>query len=230
MKRLLNPTIALITFTIGVATASVWQMSQRWNCLIQDASSFPSTVKLGPTSNPETEKYAVYSAIIKDMYLGSGIDLIVIQQSDCQSASEENEVSDESVEEMRRTMEEVAIRGMPPLKQETIDDFHSKSRKCYPLSRKLDIPGAYVLVDDRDLRKSFPRDEFDRGWRPFYAKYQHSSGIINFSNIGFDLEMNQAFVSTGRSCGGLCGAGYFVLLIKDQGRWKVEKKINTWVS
>jgi hypothetical protein len=229
MKRVLNPTVALITFAIGVAIATVWQMSPSQSS-IQDASAVPAAVEQAPAADLETENYAVYSALIKDMYLEEGVKLLVIQnQDDCQSASTESEAPKEKVEEMRRHMEEWATGQMPALKHETIDEFH-KSRKCNSLSHRLDVPVRYVLVNDKDLNGVFLKGEFDRAWRRFYAKYRDSSGIISFSNIGFNPEMNQAFVYTGRVCGGLCGMGYFVLLTKDLGRWKVESKICTWVS
>jgi hypothetical protein len=42
--------------------------------------------------------------------------------------------------------------------------------------------------------------------------------------------MNQALVAPSHGCGGLCGAGYYVLLTKKDGVWKVEAKRMTWVS
>ena len=134
------------------------------------------------------------------------------------------------MEEMRRGMEEWATEPMPALKRETIDDFFMSARKCTSLNWKLDIPVKYLMVSDDDLEPLFPEGEVDRWWRRFYARYPDSSGIINFSHIGFDDQMNQALVVTGRSCGGLCGAGYFVLLKKDHGLWSVQYKVNTWVS
>ena len=87
-----------------------------------------------------------------------------------------------------------------------------------------------MLVGQKDLEPLFPKGEFDRAWGKFYAKYPNSSGIINFSNPGFNRIYTQAVVSTGRGCGGLCGAGYFVLLAKEHGAWTVKTKVETWVS
>jgi hypothetical protein len=182
-------------------------------------------------TNPETEKYAVYSALIKDMYISDGFKLLVIQTADdCPKPSDENKASDEKIEQMRREMEEYAVKQMPELRHETINDFHAQADKCQHLSRQFDIPVKYVLVTDKDIEPLFPKGEIDRAWQRFYAKYPHSSGIISFSNVGFNPEMNQAFVATSKGCGGLCGAGYYVLLTKKDGVWKVTSKTMTWVS
>jgi Alpha-L-rhamnosidase N-terminal domain len=124
------------------------------------------------SGNSESEKYAVYSAVIRDLDSRETVDLLV---------------------------------------------------------RKLDVPIKYILVDNQDLKELFPKDG-DRWWTRFYTKYRYSSGIIDFSNVGFSHEMDQVFLYTGRICGGLCGAGYFLLLTRDRCGWKVQDRINVWVS
>jgi hypothetical protein len=219
MKRLLNPTVALITFSVGMITASIWQMNSLWNSTV-DATA-PSIEPLALSPDAETEKYTVYSAVIRDMYVEDFIQLLVIKhEHDCEVPSPQQEGS------LLPDSEQWAIKQMPGLKGETIDDFQSKPRRCNSLTSKLDIPISYELVDDRELEKLFR----DRSWTGFNARYPSSSGIIILSTIGFNREMDQAFLYTARGCGGLCGAGYYVLLTKDDRGWKVQKKINVWVS
>jgi hypothetical protein len=227
MRRLLHPTVALVTFLIGVSVASVWFIVRHQDFQMSEIRPVPVlTAPLFPQVSPEVEKYAVYSALIKDMYVEDEIELLVIgQETGCQTPSD-----NEQVEEMRLDMEKHAIESLPELERATIADFRVRTKECHSLSQQLDIPIKYVLVTERELERLFPANEFDRAWSRFYSKYPKSSGIINFSNVGFNGDMNQAFVSTGRGCGGLCGAGYFVLLVKEQGVWKVHSKVNTWVS
>lgn len=227
MRRLLNPTVALFTFLTGVSATSIWFIVRQQD--FQKAVIRPVPViatPLLPQVNPEVEKYAVYSALIKEMYVGDEIKLLVIgQETGCHTPPD-----NEQVEEIRSEMEVRAIEGLPELERETVSDFRVRAKECHSLSRQLDIPIEYVLVTDKELDRSFPTGEIDREWSRFYAKYPESSGIIDLSNVGFNREMNQALVSTGWGCGGLCGAGYFVQLVKEQGVWKVQAKVNTWVS
>jgi hypothetical protein len=227
MQWLLNPAVAMITFIIGICLSGLWHWERPQNSRDFQSGTIP-TYKV--QTNAESERYAVLSAVIKDIYVDDGVKLLVIEHQGRCPTPAQGEATDEKVQEIRHQMEEYAFKGLGELKRDTIDDFQSKANECHPLSSQLDIPIRYLLVTDKDLEPLFPEGEFDRGWTRFYAKYPASSGIISFSNVGFDLEMKQALVSTGRGCGGLCGAGYFVLLTKDKGLWKVQTKINTWVS
>jgi hypothetical protein len=175
----------------------------------------------------ESEEYAVYSALIKGMYIEDAVKLLVIYRdiSGCVPST-----NDEKVESMRRSMEEHAIKNLPELMQDTLDNYRVKGKECHTLRKQFNIPVKYLLVTDKDIEPLFPKGEVDRVWRRFYNKYPKSSGIISLSNIGLNGEMTQALVYTGRSCGGLCGAGYYVMLTKEDGFWSIKSKINTWVS
>jgi hypothetical protein len=197
----------------------------------QGVSESKPSVALTPQANIESERYAVLSALIKEMYIDDRTKLLVILHQDSgPTSSQTPEPHDERVEEMRGHMEDYAFKELPGLTPETVDSFHSEAKEYHPLARQLDVPTKYVLVRAKDLEPLFPKRKPDRAWSRFYARYPSSSGIISFSNPGFNGDLTQALVSTARSCGGLCGAGYFVLLAKDQGVWKVHAKVMTWVS
>lgn len=175
----------------------------------------------------ESEEYAVYSALIKDMYTGDAVKLLVIYRDipGCVSATNDKEVAS-----LRRSMEEYAIKHMPDLTQDTLDDYRVKGKQCHTLRKQFDIPVEYLLVTDKDIKPLFPEGKVDRVWRRFYARYPESSGIISLSNIGLNREMTQALVSTGRSCGGLCATSYYVLLAKENGIWSIKSKIPVGAS
>lgn len=156
--------------------------------------------------------------------------LLVISNTDPCPTPEPKETPNPKVLEMRQQMEDDAFQSLPELARETIDDFHAREKECHSLPKKLDIPIKHVVVASSDLDSLFPTGEFDRAWSRFYAKYPESSGIIGYSNPGFNRDYTQAVLSTSRGCGGLCGAGYFVLLAKDGGLWKIKTKTQTWVS
>ncbi|HYJ47199.1 MAG TPA: hypothetical protein VEV81_11360 [Pyrinomonadaceae bacterium] len=230
MRRLWNPTVALVTFLLGLACTSLWLSGGRI-FLKAEVPSFSSAPLFSQNqSDPEAEKYAVYSALIKDMYVDGRTKLLVIEGAgDCPSPSPADKVSDKDLKKMRDEMEGYAFKQFPELKLETIDDFHARTKECVSLNSRFEIPIEYVIVSYKEINSLFSKQGLD-GWDRFYERYPVSSGIIGFSNVGFNRAMNQALVSTSRSCGGLCGAGYFVLLKKEQGVWKVQSKQMTWVS
>ena len=178
----------------------------------------------------ELERAAVVSTVIREMYVNDGTRLLVIEHEDPCSSAEPKETPEPEVAQMRQQMEDHAFQNLPDLAHETIDDFHARTKECHHLANKLDVPVKYVLVGSKDLEPLFPKGSVDRGWHQFYAKYTNSSGIVQFSNPGFNRDYTQSVVSTGRWCGGLCGSGYFLLLTKDGGVWKVKTKVGTWVS
>jgi len=42
--------------------------------------------------------------------------------------------------------------------------------------------------------------------------------------------MTEALVYVAHTCDGLCGTGHYVLLLKVEGKWKVERKVMAWIS
>jgi hypothetical protein len=227
MRRFLNPTVALITFLIGVLAASLGLAIRQQGFEQPEVSpvALPSA-SIPLRNDPEDEKYAVYSALIRDMYVAEGTNLLVIgQETGCLRPSD-----DVRTEELRGLMEECVTRELCEVTPAVIDNFRGNAMNCRLLDRRLDIPVKYVLVSDRELESLFRKNEVGDAWERFYNKYPKSSGIISLSNVGFNPEMSQAFVATSRGCGGLCGAGYYVSLKKENGVWRVYSKTMTWIS
>lgn len=231
MRKLLNPAVAILTFAVGVSAATLWLLTQRHSFRASQVSTaFLSAAPASTTGDPEKEKYAVYSAVIRDMYLEQEPKLLVIWQDTYCPQTPDEDKPDEKVDDIRRQMEEYAAGKLSALKDETIKDFRAHARECRSLGRQFDAPVKYLLITRKDFDSLFHQGEIEGGWNRFYKKYPGSSGVIGFSNEGFNSQMDQALVSTSRGCGGLCGAGYYVLLAKEQGVWKVQSKVMTWVS
>jgi hypothetical protein len=220
MRRLLHPTVALLTFCVGVAAVMVWYAT-RLDTRIRSTAAPTVNGSPGnlPQANPEIEKYAVYAALIKNMYLEEGVKLLVITEATgCVTPSDDKET------------ENYFIEKLPELSPETLDDFRHQSRQCRTLSGKFELPVKYVLITGKDLQPLNAEGEIVGFWQRFYARYPDSSGLLSFSNVGFNREMTQALVSTTRGCGGLCGAGYYVLLRKERGQWIVRYEVTAWIS
>lgn len=190
----------------------------------------PPQVRKNIQLDYDSERAAIVSAVIREMYVNDGTRLLVIEHEDPCALAEPKETPEPEVAQMPHQMEDHAFQNLPDLADETIDDFHARFKECHHLANKLDVPVKYVLIGSKDLEPLFPEGSVDRGWNRFYVKYTNSSGVIQFSNPGFNRDYTQSIVSTGRWCGGNCGSGYFLLLTKDGGVWKVKTKVGTWVS
>ncbi|MBU7024860.1 MAG: hypothetical protein HXS40_11915 [Theionarchaea archaeon] len=159
----------------------------------------------------ETEEYAVYNAVIKDMSLGR---FFVIR--------------DHTSPGLFKYMGEPCFRCRFPLVEEvTAEDFVSKNEQSYPLKNRFDVGALVVLISDEEVRGIF---QGTFGWLEFYVRYPFSHGLTELSRVGFNAGMDQALVYVGNTEGGLSGEGYYVLLIKEEGRWIVQDKTLVWVS
>jgi hypothetical protein len=118
---------------------------------------------------------------------------------------------------------------MPIAETETLTDYLTENSVSSTLSlADLGIP--HVMVTKEQVALFFSQDRTASGWKDFYATYPSSSGLLFFSRIGFNSQHNQAFLYVGNSCGGLCGAGSYVLLRKECDSWKIEQEQDLWVS
>lgn len=226
MRRVLSPTAALVTFIAGVFAVALWVEVSR---LRPQATALPPPpeLALSPTaqSSPDAEKYAVYSSLLKDMYVNDRIKLLVIGTADhCKNPSAEK-APDVDAQRMASDLGS----DLPGLESATVEDFVTQLNRCEPLCRRFDLPVDYVLVTHKEIDRLFSRGGVG-GWDRFYRKYPDSPGIISLSNVGFNAAMDQALVAPSNGCGGLCGAGYYVLLSKRDGVWRVQSKSMTWVS
>jgi hypothetical protein len=115
------------------------------------------------------------------------------------------------------------------LREDTIESFLERSCTPGPLSQTFhtDLPRTFISEKKAHFRGwPIQKDES----MSFERLYPGASGIISFSHVGFDSTLDEAIVSTGFVCGGLCGTGYRYVLRKKSGRWKVVEWLMVWVS
>lgn len=55
-------------------------------------------------------------------------------------------------------------------------------------------------------------------------------GTISFSNVFFSDDKQRAVLSCSFYCGGLCGRGMLIQIIKVDNHWKITRKTTTWIS
>jgi len=114
-----------------------------------------------------------------------------------------------------------------PVTKETTDNYLLQNET--PSELNLDFLGfQYKLVSEQEVEKFF--HDGGEGWRGFYQKYPHASGLITLSRIGFNRDHTEAFVYDTYSCGGLCGEGNYVVLTKIGSVWWIQDTACIWES
>jgi hypothetical protein len=93
---------------------------------------------------------------------------------------------------------------------------------------KIKLALEVVLLTDDEAKNLVEGKSGD--WKSLYKKYPKAQGISLISLPGLNTDHTRALLYVGTSCGMLCGEGYFILLGKDGGEWKVLNKAMVWIS
>ena len=168
------------------------------------------------------DEYEVLSVLIDEMYLTGEYKKIVITNPTCCDVSDGGFPS---ALWMKRYGEE-----LNPISLETLDDYAARNKQSLTLERRFKIKGNYHIVPYAQIEKHFHNVELDGAWKKFYDKYPGSNGFVRLSRVGFNKAKDQAIVNTAWMRGPLYGEGHYVLLAKQNGSWKVLKRVGTWVA
>jgi hypothetical protein len=215
-KYFLRISALCATFLGGVLLVSVWlygnysQIPPRDAVRVGDARRESKKTDDLNRFNAETENYAVYSTILADFKVKQGEYLMVNDYTSQGLIAEQTDFAKE----------------YPNLSQPMIDDFRAKMHTRRELENKFERPDEVRIFDEAT---SLPRGKANF-WEGFYKLYPKAQGFITFSDIGYNAERTTALVSVAYGCGGLCGHGSFFVLSKSNGRWKIEREIDLWVS
>ena len=167
----------------------------------------------------ETEEYAVYDTLIERMYVRDQVEQFVIKDQTSLDSFNEDELD---------SIFQRVSRKLIALQKTTFNDFQGKNKEPQRLDESFNLSIHYVLIskveEDELLYKSAD------GWAAFYKKYPKSQGIITLSRVGFNPEMNQALVYIGNQSGPKSGAGYYVLLSRENGTWVIKDRYGAWLS
>ena len=174
------------------------------------------------------DEYAVYSALIKakytkglhftgNEYVFGQVQIIVIMDHTSLNESAEDGIG--------KTLEWVH-ENMPAIAQETLDNFHTRNVQEHPLDDFFDLEIKLVFMSEEEVEEHFQKD----GWLEFYEIYPFSQGIMTLSKVGFNSEMNQALVYVGNQSSWDSGAGYYVLLFKENNVWIIQDEVVIWIS
>lgn len=169
-----------------------------------------------PEDRRDMDEYAVYSALIRAMYLQPGIDRIVIDDHTSPG------LSYDPGEDL-----DYVTNRLPGLEEETLADFQAQNRESHPLTDDFDLSVEVVLIGEEELDQIFGDME---GWDTFYATYPDSQGRMTLSRVGFNRQGTQALVYVGNQSHWLAGTGHLVLLAGENGVWTLQGEVTLWIS
>ena len=222
--------VAISTFTIGIALVSAFNLIPRLETALVDRFFVVNDSDLSPADtvlfDSVEDTNQIYRLLIQQKFMFDDMTKLIVLQSETTGCPM---YEDESVQEKwghSETFHQAVKKFIPEAEAKTLDDYLAKNKTSEPL--RISNPGInYVIVKNSDL----PDDDDVYGfWTRFYKKHPNSSGVVFFSNVGFNDRHDQAFVYAGRSCGGLCGSADYILLGKVNGKWTILKDQGLWVS
>ena len=186
----------------------------------QTKKKSPAKQSLSQVTPMGDEDYAVYAALLNELYGGKALAL-EREVSGCTSIGS-NKEGENSWQK--------SLDGLPQklvkLSAKTIADFKSRSRLCRTLDATFNA--SVTLLSKQERRAIFASKDTRKDWAGFYKKFPGSSGYIIVSSIGFNEDRSQALVDLTNKCGDKCGAEQFVLLTKVNGGWRVSAKHKLW--
>ena len=117
------------------------------------------------------------------------------------------------------------------LSADTRADYQAKNKKSMALPQRCELAPECSAEDVVSLTAIVvTKNKNDKGWKNFFSKYPNAPGILLVSRIGFNSDKTEAIVYAGKSCGTLCGEGYYVRLTKIGERWAVADQTTVWIA
>jgi len=217
--------IAILTFTLGI---SIFWVSQVTSTLV-DRFLTTNNTDVSPVTlphlNSDEEANEIYRVLVHRQFTRNDeIELIVIKAETTSCPMYEDESVAEKWE-ITEPFHQMMSKSMPEAEMQTLDNYLLMNKTGQKL-KVWNLGVNSVIVTNSDL----PDSKFENFWDRFYRKYPNSPGLMFFSKVGFNDRHEQAFLYMGKSCGGLCGVGKYVLLNKVNGEWVVSNEQELWVS
>lgn len=161
------------------------------------------------------EEYAVYDAIINDLYIKEDVKIIVLREQtiDFLHSGDDLEVPMKYVK-----------NKFPKLANDTLNDFLTRNGHTHILENEFKLRVPCVLISEEQYREVWNTVDGRFGWTEFYNKHPGAQGIAALSRVGFNNKKDQALVYLGNSPSTMGGQSYYVLLEKQGGNWKVQER------
>ena len=178
------------------------------------------------TSTQRFEEAAVYSALIMQMKEGERGTLVVVQD---RTVSGNQYLDDDREDDRLDRIFESLKRDFPLAERGTLESFRANNLQHYPMRAPFLASIKTKLISRQEVER-FSYREPGNWWEAFYRKHPGATGFLVLSRVGFNREMNQALVYRAFSCGSTCGYGSYVLLVKEDGVWKIKVRAGDWIS
>ena len=110
---------------------------------------------------------------------------------------------------------------------ETLDSYLERNKQLNQLSPTMDLGTRYILLSPEELAKVTSQPNWHQALK---EKYPSSNGYLIFSRVGFNNTLDQALIYVGNVAGPLMGAGYYYLMQKKDGEWRIKDQMMVWIS
>ena len=218
---------AVITFTISIALVRMLELIPHFETALADRFVVVNEKDLAPVClvDPAVDANEIYRLLIQKKFTSDReVELIVLQAETAAFDIDEFEFS-RMHWGVFQTFHQYINEIMPETQPQTLDNYLARNMTSEEL-KVVELGPYYVLFNKSELQDEGLEDF----WTEFYRRYPNSYGLIFFSNVGFNVQRDQAFVYAGEICGGLCGSGQYVLLSKVNGKWEIQNETVLWVS
>jgi hypothetical protein len=175
------------------------------------------TVKDSVAAEVSSEEYTVYDAAINELF----VDGKVTQDSGGKIDAKILVISDRTGSALPEAFgRDKDSANMMHASLETIADYRTKNQQPAMLKRSFKPKIEYVMFNVQTNAPE-PNATLD-------PKQAGSWQTIGLSRVGFNNAHTEALVSVSYRCGGLCGAGFAFVVVKENGCWKVKQRSGLW--
>jgi hypothetical protein len=164
------------------------------------------------------EEYRLYDEILARFYIRARIQCIVMDDHTTVSYLHTED------ERTRDYLQE----SFPDAGEDLLADFFLQNEVSVTLLQKFDVDIPVILISRKEISDFFR--EGGGGWDGFYRAYPGAQGILQLSRAGFNAAMDQALVYAGNQADYLAGAGYVLLMEKENGAWIIQNSEMVWIS
>ena len=160
----------------------------------------------------ETEKYAVYSAVIADV---GGLPVVSDRVGGVSWKDSDYDRVHGAVEQVDRAI---------------WDNLRMANNHTETLQKRFDPAlGDVPLANWADLGVVFSKSKPTQAWEIFHQKYPGKC-LLGVSNVGFSEQLDRAILYASGACDEKSGGGHIVYLVKQRGKWTVQGKVTLWGS
>ncbi len=123
------------------------------------------------------------------------------------------------------TLEMFNSNGLSLLDSVTYNDFILKNKKSIIIPEIENTKASIHILTKEELNKIFDSG----GWEKYHRKYKYNP-IVKISRSGINKEQDLAFIYYSATSGALAGAGFYVILKKENEKWIEKEYWLAWIA